>query len=209
LLDPIDRSSEILFALIMALGITGSISVAHAGREDVHTMLVGALGCNLAWGIVDAVMYLMAGLTERARALQTMRTLRRAPDPAVARRVIADALPEPVAAVLELAEFEAIRVRLSERPEPPAHSRLGRDDWLGALAVFLWVFLATFPVVLPFVFMHSALHALRVSNGIAVTMLYLTGHLLGRYAGGRPWVTGLAMVLVGIALVATTMALGG
>jgi hypothetical protein len=32
----------------MVLTFTGSLSVAEAGREDVRTMLIGALGCNIA-----------------------------------------------------------------------------------------------------------------------------------------------------------------
>ena len=68
-LEPIDRTSEILFGLIMVLTFTGSLSVVGAGREDVRTMLVGALGCNLAWGIIDAVFYLMGCLAEKGRDL--------------------------------------------------------------------------------------------------------------------------------------------
>ena len=67
LLDPVDRISEILFGLIMAVTIVGSLSIATAGRNDVRTVLWGALGCNLAWGLVDAVMYLVRMATERAR----------------------------------------------------------------------------------------------------------------------------------------------
>jgi len=55
-LDPIDRISELLFGLIMVLTFTGSLSVAGAGRDDVHTMLISAFGCNLAWGIIDGVL---------------------------------------------------------------------------------------------------------------------------------------------------------
>ena len=70
LLDPIERTSEILFGLIMAMTSTGSLSVAGAGRAEVHTMLRGALGCNLAWGIIDAVFYLMGCLAETAGEAQ-------------------------------------------------------------------------------------------------------------------------------------------
>ena len=68
-LDPIDRLSEVLFGLIMVLTFTGSLSVYEAGREDVRTMLVGALGCNVAWGLIDAVFYLMGCLAEKGRDL--------------------------------------------------------------------------------------------------------------------------------------------
>ena len=94
-------------------------------------------------------------------------------------------------------------------PEPAAQPRLqGRDLW-GALGVFLLVFLSTLPVVLPFVFAREAMRALRVSNGIAIGMLFLTGYAFGRSTGYRPWAMGIAMVGVGCVLVGLTMALGG
>src|SRR6476619_1930623 len=95
-LDPIDRVSEVLFGLIMVLTFTGSLSVAEAGREDVRTMLVGALGCNLAWGVIYAVFYLMVCLAEKGRSLLTYRAVREATDPERAQRLLAGALPPVV-----------------------------------------------------------------------------------------------------------------
>src|SRR5512144_3406487 len=89
-LDPIDRVSEVLFGLIMVLTFTGALSVAEAGREDVRAMLVGALGCNLAWGIIDGILYLMGSLAERSRGLLAFRAMRRAESPQSAQRIIAD-----------------------------------------------------------------------------------------------------------------------
>ena len=68
-LNPIDRISEVLFGLIMVRTFTGSLSIAEAGREDTRTMLVGALGCNLAWGIIDGMGAIQAFpfLTRRSR----------------------------------------------------------------------------------------------------------------------------------------------
>jgi hypothetical protein len=208
-LDPIDRVSEVLFGLIMVITFTGSLSVAEAGREDVRTMLIGAVGCNLAWGVIDAVLYLMSSLAEKGRGLITLRAVRKAADPQHGQRLIADALPPVVAAVLEPAELETMRLRLRQLPEPPGHARWGKDDWLGALGVFLLVFLATFPVVIPFIVMRDVRPALRVSNAIAIVMLFLTGYAFGRMTGRRPWAVGVSMVILGAALVGMTMALGG
>ena len=69
LLDPVDRISEVLFGLIMVLTSTGTLSVISAGRAETRTMIIGALGCNLAWGIIDAGMYLMGCLADRGREL--------------------------------------------------------------------------------------------------------------------------------------------
>jgi VIT1/CCC1 family predicted Fe2+/Mn2+ transporter len=208
-LDPIDRVSEILFGLIMVLTFTGSLSVAEAQRDDVRAMLIGALGCNLAWGIIDAVLYLMGSLAEKGRALLTMRAVRKSTDPQQAQRLIAGALPPIVASILEPAELETMRQRLIQLPEPPRRAGWDKSDWLGALGVFLLVFLATFPVVIPFIFMRNVAPAMRVSNAIAVALLFLTGFVFGRITGRRPWAVGLSMVVVGLILVGMTIALGG
>jgi len=208
-LDPIDRVSEVLFGLIMVLTFTGSLSVAEAGRDDVRAMLIGALGCNLAWGIIDGILYLMGSLAEKGRGLLMFRAVRKATDPKEAQRVIAEALPSVVADVLTPTELEAMHERLKQLPEPPAQARLSPDDWRGAVGVFLLVFVSTFPVVIPFIFMRSAGPALRVSNVVAIVMLFLTGYAFGRLTGRRPWLVGISMVVLGSILVGLTMALGG
>jgi hypothetical protein len=208
-LDSTERASEILFGLIMVLSFTGSLSAATAGREEIRTMLIGALGCNLAWGLVDAVMYLMNTLSERGRDLLTLRRVRQAAVPEEANRLVAEALPSGIASVLRPAELEAIRLQLQRLPEPPAFPSLIRDDFIGAAGVFLLVFLSTFPVVIPFLVMRDTMLALRLSNGIAIAMLFMAGYSLGRHAGYHPWGVGLSMVAIGLVLVGITIALGG
>jgi hypothetical protein len=208
-LEPNERIAEVLFGLIMVLTFTGSLSVAEADRADVRTMLIGALGCNLAWGLIDAVLYLMGSLSEKGTGLLTFRAVRRAEDPNHARRLIANALPSVVAAVLEPAELDTILQRLRRLPEPAGRARLHKDDWWGALGVFLLVFVSTFPVAIPFLVMHDAGPALRVSNGIAITLLFILGYAFGRCTSHNPWVMGVSMVALGTILVGLTMALGG
>ena len=209
LLEPVDRISEVLFGLIMALTFTCALSVANAGEEEVREMLVGALGCNLAWGVVDAVMYLLACLTESGQKLTQYKTARREDSPEQARAAIAGSLPPLVASVLEAAEIDSIRERLRALPEPPRRARLVRNDWLGSVGVFLLVFFSTLPVVIPFLFIEDARIALRSSNAIAIGMLFLGGVAYGHHAGLRRGVMGLAMVVLGALLVAMTIALGG
>lgn len=209
MLDPSERTAEVLFGLIMVLTFTGSLSVAHAGRDDVRAMLIGALGCNIAWGIIDAVLYLMGCLAEQGRSFAIFRAVRGTSDPGHGRRLIADTLPPVVASVLDPDALEQVRQKLLTLPPPPARARLSGEDWRGAAAVFLLVFLSTLPVVVPFVFSSDAMLALRISNTIAVAMLCGVGVAYGRHAGQSPWLVGLSMVLLGCVLVALTIALGG
>jgi len=209
LLDPSDRISEILFGLIMVLTFTGSLSVAQAGREDVHAMLIGALGCNLAWGIIDGIFYLMGCISEKGSNLKLFKAVRQETDSAKAREMVSGALPLPVAKVLDTKDLDTIRERLRQLPDPPGKARLGPDEWLGAVAVFLLVFLTTFPVALPFIFIEDIFPAMRWSNVIAVVMMFGLGCAFGKVSGGRPLLTGVAMVLLGTLLVGLTILLGG
>ena len=204
-----ERVSEILFGLIMVLTVTCSFSVARAGQKEIRDLLVGALGCNLAWGIIDAVFYLMSRLSEQGQALVALRALRATDDPAEAQQIIGDVLPPLLASVLPQAEYEVMRQKLNELPELPTHPWLAKDDWVAAGRIFLLVFLSTFPVTIPFLFVHQAVLALRISNVVANAMLFGCGYAFGRFSGFHPWRVGGLMVLVGILLAGLTIALGG
>ena len=209
-LEPNERIAEALFGLIMVLTFTCTISAAQADRAEIRTMLFGALGCNLIWGVIDAVLYLMGALAERGRRIEQLRAIRGAATPEEGRRLLADGLPAHVASVLQQSDLELLRERLNALGELPPRPRLRKAEWLGAVGVFLWVFLITFPVAAPFVFLQNDVRlALRISNALAVVLLFLMGHEFGRYSGLRPFRTALVMVLLGGALVAATIALGG
>jgi VIT1/CCC1 family predicted Fe2+/Mn2+ transporter len=208
-LDPIERVSEVIFGLLMAMTFIGSLSVATAGREEVRTMMITALGCNLAWGLADAVMYLVRTVTERTRKRMLLARVRGGADAAIGQALVADALPPRLADAAGSDGLELLRRRLAELPALPMRPHLGAGDLKGALGVFLLVVLATFPVVVPFMlFDHTAL-AVRVSNLVALVMLFIAGWTLAQYAGGNQWRGGAAMAATGAVLMAAIMALGG
>src|SRR4249919_3119093 len=91
-LDPMERISETLFGLIMALAFICSLGVATSENIKIQTMLIGALGCNLAWGIVDGGLYLLARIHDQGRNILALRAVRQAPDSETARRAIAAVL---------------------------------------------------------------------------------------------------------------------
>ena len=128
-LEPTERFSEILFGLIMVLTFTGSLSAASSGRSEVRTMLIGAIGCNLAWGIVDAIMYLLNLARRRGepRTPGPFDAWRRRASRKTPRSLIADACRRPSRASCAPTSFEPMRRRLDRPPEPararPAPSR--------------------------------------------------------------------------------------
>jgi len=208
-LDPVYRASEVIFGLLMAMSFIGSISVATDGREEVRTLLVAALGCNLAWGLVDGVMHLVATKTQKRRNRVLIEKLHGSPDPAAGRELVADELPTPLAVSLGSEGLEQIRQRLTAAPPAAVRDRLSGRDFGDAIVVFFLVVLSTFPLVVPFMLTDDTARALLWSRLMAVAMLFLSGATLARYSGGNAILNGLTMAALGAALMAAIMALGG
>lgn len=206
ILDPISRLSEIMFGLLMALTFTGTMSVAVAGGASVRSVLAAALGCNIAWGIVDAVMNVLTGITERNRDRALGIRIRQAA-PEAARELLRAQVPDAAAGQLTEEELDGMVARMQSIPPPPM-ARLAMGDLRIALAVFALVVVATFPPVLPFLLFDELHRAMRWSNAVAVASLFVIGWMLDREMGGG-WRMRVAVPLVGSVLVATTIALGG
>ena len=208
-LNPVDRVSEMLFGLFMALTFVGAVSVADQGDAQIRTMFIAALGCNLAWGLVDAVMYLVRTVTDRGRLLTLIRSVRSAPDAETGRGLIEGSLSQVAAGLVSTPEIEAMRGRIVALTTLPARPKLNRDDLTAALAIFLIVVASTFPVVLPFMIFDDVGTAKNVSRAIALAMLFAGGLALGRHAGYGNWKVGFLMAGLGTALVVAINALGG
>ena len=208
-LNPVDRISEILFGLIMALTFTCTISVAEADRAEVRDILIGAIGCNIAWGLVDAVMFILTGMAEKGREKTILNFVRKTKNPEKAREFIADALPPVIASVLKTETLEDMRRSLLNIPESALNTRITIKDVKVAAGIFFLVFLSTIPVAVPFTFIQDVQLALRISNLIAIVLMFTCGWLLAKYGGHNKFLMGFAMTILGVILVALTIALGG
>ena len=193
----------------MTLTFTCSISIASTHQAEIRQLLIGAIGCNLAWGIVDATMYLIGVLAHKSRSKMILQDIQQSTDAGKSHQYISDALPPILASVIENEELEEMRNKLLKIPERRGYVRLTAEDINKAIRLFLLVFISTFPVVLPFIFIRDAGIALRVSNGVAILMMFLCGWSVARYVGFSKWKMGAAMIVLGFMMVAITIALGG
>ncbi len=208
-LDPIDRQSEVMFGLLMTLTFTGTMSVALGTGATVRDILAAALGCNIAWGIVDAAVYLLTTATERARSRAQALAIRAAPDPE-ARAQLRALLPGQSGTVMS--DEQAGIILAWMRDNPPGHYAgpvLRRSDFRAAFQVFLLVTGATFPPILPFVLVDSVPLAMRLSNAVALGMLVVIGWRLDQQMQGERPLMRWLIPLTGSVLVAVTVALGG
>jgi hypothetical protein len=212
-LDPASHMGEILFGLIMTLTFTlaAGIVIQEEGREGAREMLIGILGCNLAWGIIDGVLYVLGQVFDRGRIRRIGFQVRQATSDDEARRLVAAELDETLGPMTD----EPVRRKLYDailervRRVPAAPNPVTRDDILGALAACWLVFACSIPAVLPFLLLDDPHVALRVSNVILITLLFVVGARAARHTLASPWLAGLAFMLVGVLLVALAIPLGG
>ncbi|WP_250535782.1 hypothetical protein [Caballeronia sp. AZ10_KS36] len=208
-LDTVDRVSELCFGLFMALTFVGTVSAATSGEDAGRKMLYTALGCNLAWGLADAVMYLMRTLVNRGRRRTLAFAIKRELDAAEGVRELRARLPPFLAPFFSDAELESIRSRIARYDALPERPALERDDFLAALGIFIIIVLSTFPVAAPFVIIRHVPTALLVSRALTLVMLFGCGVALGSYAGWGALKAGFAMVTLGVLLTMAIIALGG
>jgi hypothetical protein len=69
-LDPSDRLDELLFGLIMVLSITLGVGLATDEGGSASLVALTIFGCNLAWGLIDGIMYIVTQLYDRSRKAQ-------------------------------------------------------------------------------------------------------------------------------------------
>ena len=211
-LDPASRLGEVLFGLIMVLTITLSEGLTVSeGPEGVRQLLAAALGCNIAWGFIDAVMYLMNCVTERAEKAYVVRAIREAPDAVAALDVVRREVEPRVGALAGKPQRDTVCRAILEylsHAEPPAPG-LTRDDLYGATACFWLVFLACLPAAAPFLVFSDPHRALRVSNALLLAMLFVVGQKWAQYAHMNRFAAGAVMIAIGLALVGVAILLGG
>ena len=211
-LDPASRLGEILFGLIMVLSITltAGINIAD-GKEGVRQLLVAAIGCNVAWGIIDGIMYVMNCLAERSGRFRLARLVQGAPNSTTALGLVREAIEADFADVAAVTDRENFYQAIVHHV---AHARItknhiNREDVYGGIACFWLVFVSCLPAALPFLIFSQPTLALRVSNFLLIAMLFLVGQKWAEYADTNRLLAGLTMVVIGLALVGVAILLGG
>ncbi len=212
-LDPASSLAEMLFGLIMTLTFTlgAGIIIEDEGSEGARQLLIAIIGCNLAWGIIDAALYLVDELFDRGRLRRLGLAVQRTPDEGAAIALVGGEFDELLEDVTSESERETLyrRIVANVRKKENRARPLTRDDWMGALTSFWLVVITSAPAAIPFLLFDNARLALRVSNAILLAILFVTGYWWARHSHGRPWLVGLGLLLGGIALVAVAILLGG
>jgi len=212
-LDPGETLGEVLFGLIMVLTFTiGARFVTGEGGLDTRALVVGAIGCNVAWGVIDATLFVLGGLFDRSRRARFFRALKSArsePEALLALREEFGLQDEPLAVdPQDSARLYQSMLLLS------SHAKLARvglrpRDFVSAFVVFVLVSATALPGVIPLLLMEDTHLALRLSNFILIVLLFIVGYWWAHYTDARPWSVGATVTLLGLSLVVVAVVLGG
>jgi VIT1/CCC1 family predicted Fe2+/Mn2+ transporter len=210
-LEPGEQVGELLFGLIMVLTFTLGAGIGLADRDETSALLLAALGCNTAWGIIDAALYLMNRLSERGRMHHLVKAIQASPGEEGARALVARELDQRLPPVIVPPMRAALEAHVLQRVRElkPERNRVSSEDLLAALAVFWLVFLTALPAVVPFLLMPDPRIAMRASNAVLIAVLFGVGWAWAGYTGASRWRTALFVALIGVGLVIVAIALGG
>jgi VIT1/CCC1 family predicted Fe2+/Mn2+ transporter len=210
-LDPGERLGELLFGFIMTLTFTIGMRLAIGEEGAVRELLVGVIGCNIAWGIIDGLLLVLGRVFERGRAARIAQRIATTRDPDEALTVVGDELDERLSAVTSeatrLALYRDVIEHVRARTPPPPRTR--GDDWFAAVAVFCLVFLASLPAAAPFALIDDPWIALRTSNAVLIALVFFVGWKWAAYTTLRPWLAGAKLAGICLLLVLIAIPLGG
>lgn len=207
-----ERLGELLFGLIMTLTFTLTAGfVVGDGRDAARELLIATIGCNIAWGIIDAGLLVLGRAFDRGRAARIGRTVRSTRDEQHALAAVAAEMDEYVEHVTTPAARQQLYRHIVEqlRSSPGQRTGVRGEDWLAALGVFWLVVFASFPAALPFYFIDEPWLAMRVSNAILIALFFVIGYKWAGYTTINPWRAATVMTLFGIVMVLAAIALGG
>ena len=212
-LCPGETLGEVLFGLIMVLTITlGAFLLVAEEEVTAHKIVLAAVGCNLAWGVIDGVLFALGSLFERGRRRRFIHAIKNAGSEAKA-----------LAAIER--EFDVEDASLRIQPEDgarlyrsilalyahakPVPSGFVLEDFISAIIVFALVSSTALPGILPFILLPNVHLALRASNAILIILLFVVGYWWALYTEANPWRVGLSVVILGLSMVGVAIALGG
>ena len=181
------------------------------GPAGVRQLLLAAVGCNIAWGLIDALMYVMSAVTARARSGMLVDRIRRTADREQALAIAGDEIDARLGALLTprvRARLAADVIEATRRFEPRASVLTGADI-RGGIACFWLVFASCLPAAIPFLIFSEPITALRVSNALFLAMLFVAGQIWSAYTGTNWVFGGVFAVGLGLIMVLIAILLGG
>jgi hypothetical protein len=221
-LYPHERLVEILYGLVIALTITSAIRVITGGgtldSSGTKLMVTTSLGAGMAWGVIDAVLYIFVAVFQRHRYTRIAGKISSAKDESEALATIQEDLEDSLVGTLDVEDQKSVyrlvlhaqrRSSKASYTHQPKYLGIVKDDVFGAVQVFLAMLLATLVVVVPLWLIEPPHVAVIVSNIVAFAVLFIVGYTWAKHTNIRKTLFGIVLVSMGVVIVGISVVLGG
>ena len=171
-------SSEPMFGVIMVVCFTSVLrAFPDASDQVVRTILISALFCCIAWGLVDGIFYAWEAHyeLEKKKTLQAQAHEAQG-DAKNARELVEDDLGDTIVDLMDEKDKEQIYQIIEKNVFGVDLGSVSiKEDILTVLIAFSLVVGSSIIVMLPFLWISPATAALKVSNIAGILLLFVMG----------------------------------
>ena len=170
------------------------------------------IAITLLWAIVDGLMFIFTALLEKGRYHRMIPRLKSV-DKKTSLEIITNELEKTVVGIFDGETKKQIAEEMLEKvssisPTNLEKPKISKDDIKGALLCVFFVFLPCIVILPFFVFINNLSSAILVSNIIGLAILFGFGYRLGSCTNRNKILTGLAIMLIGVAIIIMAIILG-
>jgi hypothetical protein len=205
-------SSEPMFGVIMVVCFTSVLrAFPDATDKVVETILISALFCCIAWGLVDGIFYAWEAhyLLEKKKKLQAW--VQAPKDPKKGRELVEDDLGDTIVDLMDEKDKEQI-YQIVEKNVPGVdlgHVSI-KEDIITVAIAFGLVVGSSIIVILPFLWFSPVTTALKISNITGILLLFIMGYWREEdKRTSKKLITGGFTALVALIITLVTVYLGG
>ncbi len=171
-------SSEPMFGVIMVVCFTSVLrAFPNAAEKIVSTILISALFCCIAWGLVDGIFYAWEAHYELNKKKKLQAQIKASNAPERAREMVEGDLGDTIVDFMDDKDKEQIYQIIEKNVSGVDLGRVSiRDDVITVLIAFGLVVGSSIIVIIPFLLFSPIMTALIISNITGIFLLFFMGY---------------------------------
>jgi hypothetical protein len=183
----------------------------NLAEKVIGTVLLSALFCCIAWGLVDGIFYAWEAHYELDRKKKLLALVQAPNDPKKAREVVEDHLRDTIVDLMDEKDKEQIYQIVEKNVSGVDLGRVGiKEDIVTILIAFGLVVGSSIIVMIPFLLFSPVMTALRISNVTGIFLLFFMGYWREEDKRiAKKLITGGFTALVALIITLVTVILGG
>jgi hypothetical protein len=205
-------SSEPMFGVIMVVCFTSVLrAFPDAADKIVGTILLSALFCCIAWGLVDGIFYAWEAHYELDKKKKLLAQVQALNDPKDAREIVEDHLGDTIVDLMDEKDKEQIYQIVEKNVSGINLGRVSmKEDIVTVLIAFGLVVGSSIIVMVPFLLFSPVMTALVISNITGILLLFIMGYWREEDKRiTKKLITGGLTAFVALIITVVTVALGG